>query len=565
VVAGLCASPLAPPVASGAYSPVLHERIPSDPRDDVALSVSLDGDLPAAIDTPSGLVTAPDPRRPPASSPRPDGAASDLPLAPPNATFRPDLDTRRPDVLPYEDPFTPSTAPFKRLIAFDTVDASYTLSVRDPRMQPLSTHGQVAGDGSDERFYGDLVVDLVPGKRTRIPSVGPGAKVIRARAGVGTADVPFRLLHDGADNWFIEADTTTRARLVMEIAIARAAFGGEVADPGWSDLPKVPSLPSNVVRAANEVATRIGVSRALSPREAVTKLVGYYRTFADSDDPPAASGDVFLDLALSRKGVCRHRAFAFLVSALALGIPTRMITNEAHAWVEVHDGSMWRRIDLGGAGRALRDPLASPVRHEAPQDPFGWPPNATRGEDLAERARAAASSPSGGGAGGGGGGGGGASTSGGPSAGSGGTLTAGDSEGDDATGGGAAGGGGASVEKDERPASTVTVELLDADAHRGGPMHVRGQVTADGDACGHVVVEIMLQGGGGGIEGASRASGASARRGAARAARVIGTLATDTRGAYEGALVVPQSVPLGDYDIVARTPGDARCGRGGVR
>lgn len=535
----LAALVCAPPqIAGGAYSPVLHERIPTDPRDDVALSVSLDGDLPAALDTPSGLVTAPDPRKPPVPGEPREGPGG-LAEAPPNATFRPDLDTQRPDVLPYEDPFTPSTAPFKRLIAFDTVDASYTLSVRDPRMQPLSTHGQPAADGSDEQFYGDLVVDLVPGKRTRVPSVGPGAKVVRARAGVGTADAPFRMMHDGADNWFVEGDSPTRARLVMELAIPRAAFGGDLADPAWSDLPRIPPLPARVMRSANEVATRIGVSRALSPREAVTKLVAYYRGFADSDEPPPASGDVFLDLALSKKGVCRHRAFAFLVSALALGLPTRMVTNEAHAWVEVHDGTMWRRIDLGGAGRALREPLAGGVRHDPPPDPFGWPPNATRGDDLADRARSGTPSATPGSAPGG-------ASSAGDRATAANGLAPGEPS-DDRSPGNA----GAATERDERPASKVKLEVVDAAARRGGALRVKGEVTAEGEACSHVVVEVLLQD----IDPKRRQT----------RERVIGTLATDARGAYEGALVVPQSVPLGDYDIVARTPGDARCGSGGVR
>jgi len=180
-------------------------------------------------------------------------------------------------VLPYEDPFTPSTAPFKRLVAFDTVDASYTLSVRDPRMQAIATHAAPASDGSDEQFYADLVVDLGPGRRVRIPSVGPGAKVVRARAGVGTADVSFKLWKDGAENWFIEGDASTRARLVMELTIPRAAFGGEIGDPGWSDLLAVPRLPPNVIRAANEVAAKIGVSRAMTPRQDVRKLVDYFR------------------------------------------------------------------------------------------------------------------------------------------------------------------------------------------------------------------------------------------------------------------------------------------------
>jgi hypothetical protein len=186
---------------------VLHEQIPPDPREDVALSVSLDGDLPAALSTPSGIVTAPDPRQPIPPSARPgDGA-------PESATFRPDRDTRRPDMLPYDDPFRPSTAPFKRLTAFDIVEPSYALGVKDARMQPIAIRGR-EGDSSEERFFGDMVVDLSPGRRTRIPTVGPGARVLKARAAVGMAEVQVRLFRDGADNWFVEGDATTRARLV---------------------------------------------------------------------------------------------------------------------------------------------------------------------------------------------------------------------------------------------------------------------------------------------------------------------------------------------------------------
>jgi transglutaminase-like putative cysteine protease len=113
-----------------------------------------------------------------------------------------------------------------------------------------------------------------------------------------------------------------------------------------------------VARAAAEVAAHIGVSRAQAPREVVARLVAYFRSFVDSDEFPTDRDDVYLALALSKKGVCRHRAFAFLVTALGLGLPVRMIANEAHAWVEVNDGSLWRRIDLGGAGRALDASLA---------------------------------------------------------------------------------------------------------------------------------------------------------------------------------------------------------------
>src|SRR5205085_2596405 len=91
------------------------------------------------------------------------------------------------------------------------------------------------------------------------------------------------------------------------------------------------------------------------PREAVTKMVEYFRAFTPSTEAPNENGDVYLDLALSKKGVCRHRAFAFLVTALYLGIPARLVHNEAHAWVGVRDDRLWHRIDLGGAALDLQD------------------------------------------------------------------------------------------------------------------------------------------------------------------------------------------------------------------
>ena len=534
---------LAPPAVAqrrGA-APVLHEPIPADAREDVALAISLDGDLPAAINTPRGLVQAPDPARPVGSgeSPynHPPGDARDT-------SFHPDRDTRRPDVLPYDDPFSPSTAPFKRLTAFDTVDAAYTLSVRDAHTTPLPVMPTPVPDASEEQFYADMVVDVAAGQKVRIPSVGPGARVLRARAGIGTQDVRFQLWKDGAENWFIEAESSTRARVVMETSISRAAFGGAFGNPSWAELLPVPALPPTVQRSANEVAAKIGVSRRLSPRDDVTKLVSYFRGFTESEDPPAQSRDIYLDLALSRKGVCRHRAFAFMVTALSLGLPTRMITNEAHAWVELHDGRLWRRVDLGGAGTTLHDPLSNNVPYDPPPDPFAWPQGATRGDDLADRARRArsgapgtppgapSSSPSSP-----------ASASAAASAGpNGGALNgAGGTSGFGSSG--ALGGAKASSQPDDRPASIVTMSLAGADAHRGAPLKVRGQVSADGEPCGHVSVEIVLH---------SRQQGNVA----------IGQLATDERGAYDGAIVLPSAVPLGDYDVQARTLGDKRCGLG---
>jgi hypothetical protein len=522
--APLLALAVAGPAAAGTGGPVLHEPIPPDPREDLAMHVALDGDLPAALQTRSGIVSAPDPRAPTSPSDSAYGATDP-------ATFQPDRDTKRPEVAAYDEPFTPSTAPFKRLEAFDAVRDSYQLYVRDPHLTPLPPGAPPGAE--DEAFYADLVVDVSPGREVRIPTVGPGARIVRGRLGTGADDWAFRVMHDGADNWFLQAAARgpSRTRLVMELAIARATFGGQMADPSWSDLLLVPPLPDNVAHDAAEVRAAIGVSRAQRPREAVARMVQYFRAFTDSDEPPQGKGNVYLDLALSRKGVCRHRAFAFLVTAQSLGIPTRMVLNEAHAWVEVHDATTWRRIDLGGAGH-LANPASNAVPERAvyqpPVDPFAWPQNASRGDDMVAdaRARAGSSSPAPGG-----------------SSGATGAAAPASPQASSSSSPWSPGAGAAS-DRDDRPASVLSLSVADSDAHRGMPLHVRGDVRSDGEACAHVTVEIWL------------------RDSRSQRLFLLGTLATADDGSFAGGLVVPGSTQLGDYDVVARTPGDARCGGG---
>ncbi|HEY4014856.1 MAG TPA: transglutaminase-like domain-containing protein [Polyangiaceae bacterium] len=509
--------------------PVLHEPVRPDPAEDLAMHVALDGELPAALRTSSGVVGAPDPRELPRPSEASYGVAADA------DGFTPDRDTKRPDVSGYDDPFTPSTAPFKRLSAFDAVRSDFRLYVRDERHVDVPSSALQGPD--DDPFYVDLVADIEPSRGVRIPSVAAGARIVRAHLAVGAEDVPMRVKRDGADNWFLEAyrpKGPVRARLVMEVVAPRGAFGGALADPSWSDLPRPAALPENVAREAALVRSAVGVSRKMRPRAAVTKLVEYFRGFVDSEDAPRGRGSIYLDLALSKKGVCRHRAFAFLVTALGMGIPTRMVMNEAHAWVEVYDGVLWRRIDLGGAGRMTgqaSEAMAPRTTYEAPPDGLPWPAGALRGGDLVTGSRGAA---------------------GGNEASSEGTTRA--SASSEANDGSEPAAQAQTPDplappspetSDERPASTIALSVAAGDAHSGQPLFVKGDVRAAGDGCPRVAVELWL-----------RAAGT-------RKAFRLGTLATGEDGAFAGGVVVPVEMPLGDYDVIARTLGDARCGAGG--
>jgi hypothetical protein len=266
-------------------------------------------------------------------------------------------------------------------------------------------------------------------------------------------------------------------------------------------------------------------------------MTEYFRSFAPSEEPPPASGDIYLDLALSRKGVCRHRAFAFLVTALHAGIPTRLVHNEAHAWVEVKDDRSWHRLDLGGAALDLRGaPRLDRPRHMPPPDRFAWPTGRDGGDDLGARERREAER---------------ASERARPTEGrdadaTGSTSESGAAEGSTAAPEGPGAEPLAPTPGDERTPATVTLDDLDRELFRGKPLHLRGSVRLEAEPCPGVRVDVVL----------------SAR---GQAERRVGSLATDDRGAFDGAVTLPVDLSVGDYELFVATPGGGRCGAGRSR
>lgn len=506
-------------VSAQASSPsILHEFIPPDPTEDISFAATtLDGDLPAAIQTPSGVATAPDPARPPSAEHVYNGATTD---DSPNSTYEPDRDTRRPNVEHYDDPFSPSTVPFKRLRAYDSIDDNYTLRVQNQALSVLPVGGSV-GQG-DEPFYGDLSVDLIPGQPVRIPTVGPEARVLRMHT---NPPAQVEIVRDGADNWFVRGLTRSRVRLVVQLAIARDTFGSRFADVEWGTLSRqIVFRPRSRHEASfTKVAQAIGISRLMRPREVVEKMVEYFRSFEPSDDPPRGQEDIYLDLALSKKGVCRHRSFAFLVTALNIGLPARMVVNEAHAWVEVSDGSLWHRIDLGGAAANLEnDSDPNRPRYVPPADPYAWPAQSSNdsGQGLADRS-APQSSPDSAPPD--------ASTS--PSA--------------PPSPSASASASASAAPPPTEPGQTTEIQVIpvDTEVRRGFPFHVRGEAKSNGAPCAHIRVDVVF------------VSDAISR------GIPIGSLSTDEQGHFEGAVVIPRDLTLGDYGIRMETPGDAaaRC------
>ena len=380
-LAGLAASSLAQ-----RRRPVLHEPLPAPPGPQSPSPVlgrsEADGN-PAAIASGDKVLPAPALARPPRDPKEPVLGSKDF-GADRSTEAPPDRNTQADGTLHYASVFNPDVLPFKRMSALDGVRQDYTLFVEHPGQTELPVGGTT--DASRDRFWGSMLIELTPGNDVPLPSVAPDMRILSYET---EPRVRLTFSKDGADNFFVRSDDSGSAgtyRLVFLADAAASYFAPNLPDDRRytprlvADLAPAelrPRLPDPVRRAAMRVLRdRIGVSDTYALDVVVNKLIEYFRGF-EAKDPPPDTGDIYRDLCDSKAGVCRHRSFAFMITAGALGLPTRFVSNEAHAFVEMWMPRRgWLRIDLGGAalqldvqggdGKTLHRPRA--------EDPFEKPP-----------------------------------------------------------------------------------------------------------------------------------------------------------------------------------------------
>jgi transglutaminase superfamily protein len=531
--------------ASAGAEPVLHEYIELGPGDG-PVEPAVTGRLGAPA-TSTGEPSAGGPAGPGDSAAPGSGAGASA-----DSTFSIDRDTTRPDSVSYADPFTPTVVPFKRSIVFDAVDAQGDLLVRDHGLSDVPT--LTGPRASDESFHASFELDLVASERTPLPSVAPGARLVLVNR---EPRVPLHIGMDSAENWAVTSPVSRHVRLTLQIVADRRVFGSVYPDVSAAALaPALPVLPGEVQQSALEVARALGIDRRARPQQMVAALVSHFRRFSASERRPTSQGlALYRELALTARGICRHRSYAFMLTALGLGIPTRVAMNEAHAWVEVFDGELWHRIDLGGAADHLEMDDEGRPRHVEPHDPFAWPDRRESGLAMADRH---APSPGGSGP---------AAAPADPSA-PGGAAQPGSEPSADRSGALAAQPPPAQVEDDaaDAPASAepnpsgaapspsteevralvgeVHLRAIAARAERGKSLFVSGNVQNGAGACSGARVDVAL----------SRDNAEPLP---------LGSLVSDGRGEFRGSLVIPWNAVLGDHALVASATGCAA--RPGVR
>ncbi|MEL6181780.1 MAG: transglutaminase domain-containing protein, partial [Myxococcota bacterium] len=188
----------------------------------------------------------------------------------------------------------------------------------------------------------------------------------------------LKFYRDRADNYYVSGNTTGTVRINVQMEAPASYFGGAI-DPSLQvrDLKRSlrPSLPASVQQAAERAIAHINPPTQGTFKEQLEALVTYFRGFEAREFPTdAISENIYLDLTLNKIGVCRHRSFAFVVTAQAMGILARYIYNEAHAFVEVKvPRGGWLRIDLGGAAANFEVHNSSDKMLHSPPEPDTLP------------------------------------------------------------------------------------------------------------------------------------------------------------------------------------------------
>ncbi len=321
-----------------------------------------EGVLPAAIHRGGARLSAPKEQPPKHSILRP-------------SQVRPDRRTEADSALKYRALFNPSVIPYRRDAAFDLVTNKGELSIRDPRPRPISIPVKPPqAQLGRELFWGTFGLNLQPGRWQAISSVAPDMRILAAES---VPPVLLSFAKDSAGNFSVSAPH----RGFLELRILLDVDGGYFAEPPSEnvalnlqrDHPSA-ALPPSLRAKAQVVLERLKIQPEGPFNRELARIIAWFRAFEAGVSPKG--DDLYLALALGQRGVCRHRAFSFVITARAAGVPSRYLQNEAHAFAEIlaPDGR-WRRVDLGGeAPRLDLEMGAQQGLHRPDPDPYPKPP-----------------------------------------------------------------------------------------------------------------------------------------------------------------------------------------------
>ena len=249
--------------------------------------------------------------------------------------------------------FNPYLAGRKRWTIYDSIKSDYTAYVQDNTLSKI----ELTENKYTNVFTGTINLELSY-NNIRIPSVSPDMR-IHSYSILPNTNVNF--YKDNADNYYIKTSQTNGDAVLTYTVSSDSSYYSLDIDENLriDDINEEKIIPPSSVRSkANIVIEKIGLTGEKNLKTIVTKLYNYFSSFTPGEIPSEdEQPDDYLAMALSQHGCCYVRSFAFFVTANSIGLPTRLIKNECHSFVEIFiPNNGWSELQLGGCGGSTSNP-----------------------------------------------------------------------------------------------------------------------------------------------------------------------------------------------------------------
>jgi len=247
--------------------------------------------------------------------------------------------------------FNPSLTRMKRYTAYDSVTVDYSAYVYDTTKYPLP----LSNKHYDNVFEGTLILNRVTYDYLQIPSVSPNANIISYNTYPEIGNIEF--FKDGADNYYIKSEQYTNWKVTFYFTTSANSSYYKFEIPEDLTLTDVPDSvkhtpPPEVLPKAEIIIDELGLTGETNIKRIAYILYNYFSSFTEGEIPSQQEEpDTYLAVARAKHGACYVRSFAFFITANAIGLPTRLVVNECHAFVEIYIPTQgWKQLDLGGLG-----------------------------------------------------------------------------------------------------------------------------------------------------------------------------------------------------------------------
>ena len=269
--------------------------------------------------------------------------------------------------------FNPHIARLKRWYAYDAIHENYEAYVYDQNLYQIELSEKVY----DNLFVGSITLGQLTNTPIPIPSVSPNSNIISYS--LSKPGFTANFFKDGADNYYVKSLDyywTEQIFLTYTVSTDNKYFNLDV--PEYLTLEDIPenikhTPPQKVLSKSTIIIDELGLTGETNLNTIVQTMKDYFSSFTDGEIPSEEEEpDIYLAIARAKHGACYVRSFAFFVTANSMGLPTRLVINDCHAFVEIYiPTNGWTRLDLGGLGSCeFCNPFDyEPFNEETPEDP----------------------------------------------------------------------------------------------------------------------------------------------------------------------------------------------------